>query len=111
MNLELWKKIKPGDIAITIITSTDDEVSTHIEIVVGWGPPAPEFEEYKQAVRMGHNFYPTYDEERSTYVPYVMDRFSLPGTGNTTGPRPFNQGLIHTSVAFWVARPATSPAP
>jgi hypothetical protein len=31
-----------------------------------------------------------------------MDRYSLPGTGGTTGPRPFNYGLSSTATDFWV---------
>ncbi len=100
----IWESIKAGDIAITVIEQNDHggEIPTHIQIVVGWGP------RYKngQETRQGAHLYPTYDDIPITdtykYVPYVMDRYSLPGTGGTTGPRPFNYGLSSTATDFWV---------
>lgn len=107
----IWQQIKSGDIAITVIERGEaipggvsvpqNDLYTHIQVVVGWGPPAAEYSE--AAIRRGFNFFPTYDNSRSDYVPYVMDRFTLPGTGSEAGPRPFSYGLYHTATDFWIA--------
>lgn len=106
----IWERIRPGDLAITVIERGGPEsvpttdYNTHIQVVVGWGPAAGGYS--PTSIRAGSNFYPTYqsipEPQRANYVPYVLDRFSLPGTGSTTGPRPFNFGLLHTATDFWI---------
>lgn len=107
----IWQNIKPGDIAITIIETADPpnpqgvrgpDVNTHVQVVVGWGPKT-----YNQSVRYGYSLFPTLNQItptlQSQYVPYVIDRGDLPGTGHTTGPRPFSYEQWHTATDFWVA--------
>jgi hypothetical protein len=122
----LWKRIRPGDIAITAVEGADlinpdgtlmaggtpmgpgKAVYTHIQVVVGWGKRSLEYS-VGQA-RNGQYLYPRYtdiplpESDRETlYVPYVMDRSTLPGTGKSGGPRPFSEELWHSATDFWIA--------
>ena len=108
--LEVWRKIKPGDIAITVIQKGEanggiDEQYPHIEVIVGWGPKSGGYS--RSDADLQNNLFPTWDsipeELRAEYVPYILDRFSLDGTGNHRGPRPYNLHQYHTAVDFWVA--------
>jgi WD40 repeat protein len=107
----IWRHIKPGDIAINFLSPEGYEAKyNHIQVVVGWGPSAMSslYSPDGKDTRYGVNFYPTYisipDElGPQNFVPYVMDRYMLPNTGSTTGPRPFNFGLSTTGTDFWVA--------
>ncbi|MCA0353788.1 MAG: hypothetical protein LCH85_17480 [Chloroflexi bacterium] len=110
-----WRMIKPGDIAITVVERTEDvDLDLHIAIVVGWGP-----QQFTPNAWRGENLHPTYQPWMNNggnyaYVPYVMDRFSLPGTGEIAGPRPFNYRISHTATDFWISSYSmtmTSPAP
>jgi hypothetical protein len=105
----VWRQIKPGDIAITLTEAASaDLLYTHIQVVVGWGPKPQGLD--TSYVRYGIDLYPTYasltPDQQQTFVPYVIDRFSQPGTGDVTGPRPFSLGLLHTATDFWVSSPA-----
>jgi hypothetical protein len=102
--LDIWRSIKPGDISFTVIGFSDGTVEyPHVQVVVGWGPPAWEYA--RADARRGKNLYSTYDaippDKQAGYVPYVMDRFRQPGEGSV--PRPFNFDMLHTSTEFWVA--------
>ncbi len=128
----LWQAIKPGDIAISIInrnsptplpdpihgnaliqTKEEDpnptaQLNIHIQVVVGWGPSVLSKDYLPNSLRYGRNFYSTYtavpENKRPEYVPYIMERSSLPGTSEgVKGPRPFNYRIWHTSTDFWVA--------
>lgn len=110
-----WRTIKPGDIAITVVERTEDvDLDLHIAIVVGWGP-----QQFTPNAWRGEHLHPTYQPWMQqggnyAYVPYVMDRFSLPGTGAIAGPRPFNYRISHTATDFWISNYSmtmTSPAP
>jgi hypothetical protein len=105
---DAWKQIKPGDIAITIVETDAGLVYTHIQVVVGWGP-GPQQQADTTYVRYGMDLYPTYASltpaQQQTFVPYVMDRYSSPGTGGVTGPRPFSLELWHTATDFWISSP------
>jgi hypothetical protein len=111
----IWQQIKPGDIVITVVETNSTQVPTlrndtltsfvpHIELVVGWGPRSSgEF----ARLDTQNNLFPTYtsipEALRADYVPYIIDRFSLDGTGNERGPRPYSEYQYHTAVDFWVA--------
>ena len=104
----VYRSIKPGDIVITVVENHGpdavpaSDIDLHISIVVGWGP-----QQFNTGAWMGYNLFPTYTSipqaERDTFVPYVMDRFSVPGTGSTAGPRPFNYRISHTATDIWVS--------
>ncbi|CAG0933725.1 hypothetical protein TFLX_03200 [Thermoflexales bacterium] len=102
--VNIWHSLKPGDLSFNVITFDNGTVEyPHVQVVVGWGPPGWEYS--PTDARRGINLYSTYDalpaDKQARYVPYVADRYLAPGDGSV--PRPFNYGLLHTSVEFWVA--------
>jgi hypothetical protein len=107
----IWQSIQPGAIAITVVEYVSGAgIYPHIEIIVGWGPKLGGYS--RSDADLQNNLFPTWDsipeELRAGYVPYILDRFSLDGTGNQRGPRPYNLHQYHTAVDFWVANVADS---
>jgi hypothetical protein len=114
----LWERVKPGDLVITVIETTNGPFYSHIAVVVGWGPKVsaagPGTDSVAFNTRYGREFYPTFDSipfNRENYVPYVLDRSASPNTGKLTGPRPFNYQQMHTAIDIWVAEPQAGSQP